>query len=102
MKTRFLALWTVAVVAVATAFVVHLAIRFENVRLGYEVGAARKQQRTLLEQQRKLGVEAATLRGSDRVETIAQRLLGMRLPTSDQIVTLDDAAPRRALSGATQ
>ena len=89
-------------VAVATAFVVHLAIRFENVRLGYEVGAARKQQRTLLEQQRKLGVEAATLRGSDRVETIAQRLLGMRLPTSDQIVTLDDAAPRRALSGATQ
>ena len=38
MKSRFLPLWCVAVLATATAFVVHLAIRFETVRLGYEVG----------------------------------------------------------------
>ena len=45
MKNRFLPLWCVAVFATAAAFVVHLSIRFETVRLGYEVSEERERQR---------------------------------------------------------
>ena len=62
MRARFLLLWTAAVMATAAAFIVHLTLRFETVRLGYEVGAARHEQRHLIEQRRVLSIEAATLR----------------------------------------
>ena len=64
---RFLALWTIAVLATAAAFVAHLALRFETVRLGYDVGHARREQQSLVEQRRLLSLEAATLGQADRV-----------------------------------
>lgn len=95
-KARFLALWTAAVLAVAAAFIVHLALRFETVRLGYEVGQARKEQRRLIEERRVLSVEAATLRQATRVETVARGVLDMEQPGSDRIVPIDDKPHRRA------
>ncbi len=85
-SSRFLGLWAVAILACAAAFIGHLAIRFETVRLGYDVGHARREQRQLLEQRRLLSVEAATLRQVDRVELTARRDLGMRMPTEDEVV----------------
>lgn len=95
-KARFLALWTAAVMAVAAAFIVHLALRFETVRLGYEVGKARKEQRHLIEERRLLSVEAATLRQATRIETVARGALGMEQPSSDHIVPIDGHPARRA------
>ncbi len=88
MKARFLALWTVAVLAAAACFIAHLALRFETVRLGYEVGDARKAQRELLESRRLLSLEAATLRQPDRVETVARGALGMDTAEPKRIVSL--------------
>lgn len=95
MKARFLALWTVAVLACATAFVVHLALRFETVRLGYEVGNARREQRRLIEQRRLLAVEAATLRQANRIETVARNALEMEVPEPERVVPIDGRARRR-------
>jgi len=86
MKARFVMLWTVAVLATAAAFVAHLALRFETVRLGYDVGHARQEQRRLVEERRLLSLEAATLRQSVRVEAVARGSLGMDVPDGDRVV----------------
>lgn len=96
MKARFLALWTAAVIACAAAFVVHLALRFETVRLGYEVGESRRDQRRLIEQRRLLAIEAATLRQADRVEAVARGTLQMDVPEPDRVVPIDGRRRRRA------
>lgn len=101
MKARFLALWLAAVLATATAFIVHLALRFETVRLGYEVGETRREQRRLIEQQRLLAIEAATLRGSERVEAVARNALGMDVPDPESIVPIEEQRSRRT-SGRVQ
>jgi cell division protein FtsL len=91
MKARFLALWTAAVLAASAAFVAHLALRFETVRLGYRVGEARKEQRELIEKRRLLAIEAATLRQAARIEALARGSLGMDVPESERIVPIDGA-----------
>lgn len=96
MKARFLALWTAAVLATAAAFVVHLALRFETVRLGYEVGDARREQRRLIEQRRLLAIEAATLRQAHRVEAVARGALEMDVPEPERIVPIDGRRSRRS------
>lgn len=100
MKARFLALWTAAVLAAAAAFVVHLTLRFENVRLGYEVGDARRAQRKLVESRRMLAVEAATLRQPDRIEAVARTTLQMQVADAPRIIAVD--ARRRRTSGRAQ
>ncbi|MAQ14879.1 MAG: hypothetical protein CMN30_08795 [Sandaracinus sp.] len=87
-SARFVMLWTAAVLACAAAFVVHLSMRFETVRLGYDVGAERREQRRLVEQKRLLSLEAATLREATRVEAIARGTLKMSEPSPEQVVPL--------------
>ncbi len=81
-------LWTAAVLATAAAFVVHLSMRFETVRLGYEVGAERREQRRLVEQKRLLSLEAATLREAARVEAIARGSLKMKEPEPERVIAI--------------
>jgi hypothetical protein len=66
---------------------VHLTLRFENVRLGYDVGSARHEQRSLLETRRLLSLEAATLSQPDRIELLA-RAMNMELPESGRVVMM--------------
>ncbi len=87
-SSRNTVLWCIALLATALAFVVHLAIRFQTVQLGYDVGRARKTQRDLLDQRRTLELEAAHLRHPARVEAIARERLGMDTPGSDAIVVI--------------
>jgi cell division protein FtsL len=102
MRARFLALWLVAVLAAAASFIVHLTLRFETVRLGYDVGAARREQRRLLESRRLLTLEVATLSQPDRVEAVARGAFGMDQPKPPRIVTLSDKKGRSAPSGRAQ
>jgi len=99
MRARFLALWTAAVLATAAAFVVHLAMRFETVRLGYDVGRARREQRSLIESRRLLAIEAATLRQAARIETVARGALEMDVPEPARIVPIEGGAEARRTAG---
>ena len=96
---RFLALWAIAVLATAAAFVAHLALRFETVRLGYDVGGARREQRALVEQRRLLSLEAATLGQAARVEAVARGALGMDVPEPSRVVPMGARASLRAAGG---
>ncbi|HEX8796246.1 MAG TPA: cell division protein FtsL [Polyangiaceae bacterium] len=81
-------MWTLAMAATVSAFVVHLALRSRTVQLGYELGRARQEQSRLREVKRVLQVEAASYKTPERVEIIARTLLGMEPPPPERIVPL--------------
>jgi cell division protein FtsL len=87
-RQAFLPLWTLAVVATVSAFVVHLALRGRTVQLGYELGRSHQEQSRLREIRRVLEVEAASYKTPERVEIVARTLLGMEPPSSDRIVPI--------------
>ncbi len=87
-RSAFLPIWTIAVAATVSAFVVHLALRGKTVQLGYELGHARQEQARLREVKRVLEVEAASYKTPERVEIIARTLLGMEPPPPERIVPL--------------
>jgi cell division protein FtsL len=80
-------LWSAAILATAVAFVAHLTLRFENVRIGYELGEARREQRELAAAQRLLALEAATLTEPERVEALARKSLRMNVAEAAQVVS---------------
>jgi cell division protein FtsL len=88
MKARALALWAAAVLATAAALVVHLTLRFETVRLGYAIGEARADQRRLLEAQRLLSLEVATLSQPERIEAIVRGTLDLRVVEDATIIPM--------------
>ena len=88
-RQAFLPLWTVAIMATASAFVVHLALRGKTVQLGYELGRARQQHSRLSEVKRVLEVEEASYKTPERVEIVARTLLGMEAPSPERIVPVD-------------
>lgn len=89
MRARYLALWTAAVFSTAAALIAHVTLRFETVRLGYEVGKARRVQQGLIENRRLLSLEAATLSQADRVEMVARGHLSMDVADSPRIIAVD-------------
>lgn len=99
-RRRFIGLWLAAVIASAAAFVVHLTMRFENVRLGYAVSDLRAEQRRLLEARRALEIEAETLRDPERIERIARELLHMEPASPARIVPMGRSTqPDRRTAG---
>lgn len=91
---RFVPMWTLAVIATASAFVLHLALRSKSVALGYELGRARSEQAKLREVKRVLLLEAASFRTPERVEIVARTLLGMEQPPQERIISIERASMR--------
>jgi cell division protein FtsL len=92
-RATFLALWTLAVAATVSAFVLHLALRGRMVQLGYELGRARQDQARLREVKRVLELQVASYETPERVEIVARTLLGMEPPPPDRIVALPALTP---------
>jgi cell division protein FtsL len=88
MTRAFLPVWTFAIAATVSAFVVHLALRGRTVQLGYELGHARQDQARLREVKRVLEVESASYKTPERVELVARTLLGMEAPPPERIVPI--------------
>jgi hypothetical protein len=82
--SRFVSLWTLAVIATASAFVLYLALRSRAVELGYRLGRARARQAQLRETRRVLQVEAVSYRNPERIDALAKGVLRM-----------EDAPPQR-------
>jgi cell division protein FtsL len=87
-RYAFLPIWTLAIAATVSAFVVHLALRGKTVQLGYELGHARQEQSRLREVKRVLELESASYKTPERVEIVARTLLGMEVPPPERIVPL--------------
>jgi cell division protein FtsL len=89
----FLALWTLATLATVVAFIVHLGLRGRTVDLGYKLGRARAEQARLREVKRVLSLEAASFETPQRVEHVAQSLLGMSPPPPERVIALRGFSP---------
>jgi cell division protein FtsL len=96
-KMGSLTLWMIAVVSTGVAHAAYLALRFETLRIGYEVGRVRNEHERLVATQRLVALEVQSLRERQRVGTIASRSLGMGAPDVARVVTVDGAGPSRAL-----
>lgn len=95
MKARtnpFLVLWTLAVVAATSAFVVHLVLRVKSMEIGYELGRAHGRVARLREVKRVLELELASYRTPERVDFVARTLFGMQPPDADRLLSAG-AAP---------
>ena len=82
----FLILWTLAVLAATSAFILHLALRVKSVELGYELGRAHARVERLREVKHVLELEVASHKTPERVDFVARTLLGMSEPTADRIL----------------
>ena len=87
----FLILWTLAVFADTSAFMLLLELRVKSVELGYELGRAHARVERLREVKHVLELELASHKTPERVDFVARTLLGMTEPTPDRIL----AAGRR-------
>lgn len=83
----FLVLWTLAVIASTSAFVLYLGLRVRSVELGYELGRAHARVARLREVKRVLELELASHKTAERVDLVARSLLGMSEPTPDRILS---------------
>jgi hypothetical protein len=81
-------LWTLAVVATASAFVLYLALRSRAVELGYRLGRARARQTQLRETRRVLQDEAVSYRNPERIEALAKGVLRLEEPPPQRIFVL--------------
>jgi len=89
---RVMVLWVVAVVAATAAFLAHLTVRLETVRLGYHLAQERKEQRKLIEYRRVLQIELNVLKNVERLRTVAERDLGMTKPEDSHLYKMSTAS----------
>jgi len=83
----FLLLWTLAVLAATSAFILRLGLRVKSVELGYELGRAHARVERLREVKHVLELELASHKTPERVDFVARTLLGMTEPTPDRILS---------------
>ncbi|HEY6877433.1 MAG TPA: cell division protein FtsL [Polyangiales bacterium] len=103
LKMRTLTWWLTAVLTTGVAYVSYLALRFETIRLGYEVNRARGEHERLVATHRLIALEVQSLRERERVNTIASRSLGMGAPDVARVVTVEAGgfgARERGMQGA--
>ncbi len=62
--------------------------RVQVIQLGYEISSALKEGRKLLEANRKLRLEIATLKSYARIEKLAVEELKMSKPKPDQVIVI--------------
>jgi hypothetical protein len=97
--SRFIALLVLSIAASGTAFVTHLALRFQNVAVGYRVQEARNEGQRLRERANQLRIELAARRAPQALTDMGRVELGM--VEADRVLTLvagGQARPAR-LSG---
>jgi len=83
----FLILWTLAVLAATSAFILHLSLRVKSVELGYELGRSHARVERLREVKHVLELELSSHKTPERVDFVARTLLGMSEPTPDRILS---------------
>jgi cell division protein FtsL len=96
-----LPVWTIAMAATVSAFVLHLALRGKTVQYGYELGRVRQEQARLREVKRVLELEAASYKTPERVEIVARTLLGMEPPRPERIVTIPETSVAEPMGALT-
>lgn len=83
---RFVVLLVLSIAAAGSAFVTHLALRFQNVALGYQIQQARDEAARLRERANQLRLELAARRSPQALTEMGRSQLGM--VEADRVTTL--------------
>lgn len=67
---------------------VHVWLRLQVVQVGYVLSTSSKLQNRLEQESRELKIELATMTSPERLESLARRRLGLRLPEKGQVIVL--------------
>ncbi len=82
-------------IALACLFVLVMGYAFQHfkaIEYGYKIEALKSQRANLLEMNRALSLEEATLRDPERIDRIA-REMGLQSPQAGQVVRMDSSMP---------
>jgi len=63
--------------------------RIQVVNLAYDISSLEGRLRGMQQETQRLRLEAASLRSPGRIERVALNELGLRLPTPEQVITVD-------------
>ncbi len=74
--------------SVLVCFFVFLWVRIYVLEIGYRISSAHEANSELLQKNRRLRIERASLRAPSRIEDIAKNRLGMVVPRNSQVVSL--------------
>ena len=76
----------ICMVVFTVVSVFHVWSRFKLVELNLQISEISRQLNEAGQEQKRLKLEAASLRAPSRIETIAKNELGMALPTEQQVI----------------
>jgi len=68
------------------ALILQVALQIHMKQIGYDIAGELKRREHLLEENKRLKVERATLRSAGRIEALARERLNMDYPAKDQII----------------
>ncbi len=81
-------LWAILLFFLIGGSLVYVWSRIQVIQVGYEISNAIKAGRGLVEENKRLRVEAATLKSYSRIERIAAEELGMMKPGPGQVIVI--------------
>ncbi len=81
-------LWAILLFFLIGGSLVYVWSRIQLIQVGYEISNAMKAGRELVEENKRLRVEAATLKSYSRIERIAVEELGMKKPGPGQVIVI--------------
>jgi len=93
-RTKEMAQFTVAVGCLFLLVMVYAFQHFSAIEYGYKIEAQKKQKEELLEANRALRLEEASLRDPERIDVLA-RQMGLNSPEAGQVIRLDRAGDQR-------
>ena len=90
-RRRELALFTGAIVVLTLLTFVYLWQHFSAIEYGYKIEALRSQRDQIIDVNKTLKLEEASLKDPERIDSIA-RSMGMKMPMAGQVQRMDSVA----------
>jgi cell division protein FtsL len=87
-KLNLFILFTVLMVFFIGGSLFYVWLRIQVIQLGYEISNALKEERALIEANKKLRLEIATLKSYGRIEKFAVEELKMAKPKPEQVIVI--------------
>lgn len=83
-----LSLWVIFFAIILTMIFIHVWIRTQTIETGYKISKVAEEQRSLIQKNRELKIEVATLKSPSRIEYIATKYLGLTIPRREEVIVI--------------
>ncbi|MBU4289250.1 MAG: cell division protein FtsL [Proteobacteria bacterium] len=87
-STRVVTVWFIIMAVFIAELLIYTWSRVQCIKAGYEISNENNKNRNLINLQNNLKVELARLKSPERLSEIAKNKLGLKTPTSEQIIII--------------